>query len=330
MTTTTDTIATPDRPRAADVNIPKEGASFGVSFAEYVAWDAVNWHTIEPGRKSMKHLRQSLVAPRDANEGMIKGSAIDCLIFETPETFESTYCAMPTFAGHPNSNAHKSAKAEWEESHRQFVHLTRSEMAETMGMYEALKADPIAWALLSGGRGRNQLSLCWHDEKTGMLCKGRLDRLATVPTRLLDPSAPAEAQTVCMIDLKSTREPGVGTNEFQREVQSFGYHGQLAFYRSGADAIYLRNHPGVKVAPDLVPIIVSVGNAAPFDVVVHRLDAECSDGATTIEHGHRLWRRLLDSYAAAKERNLWPGSSGGAINRLTLSPWAMEGENYDC
>lgn len=305
----TETIEQPTKARTA----PKPGVYRRVPFAEYAAWDAVNWHTLEPGRKSAKAMRHRMLHPDDPSASILKGGAMDCLVFDGEEAFGRTYVTLPKFDGHPNSNAYKQQKQEWEARHAEAVILTRDQMAETWGMYHALKAHPVAWQLLTGGRGRSQFSIVWRDAKTGLLCKGRIDRLAEVDAALIAPGA--AGKTLCLIDLKSTREPGVEGNQFPAEIARYGYHGQIGGYCEGCETL----EPAA-----FLPLIVAVQNEEPFDVVVHRLDGEASsDGRTVIDHGRALYRRLLDLYAACRKTAVWPGQCS-VINPVTLPYWAQE------
>lgn len=298
-----------------DFKNPRPGVYANVPFSDYVQIEAINWHKIAPGRKSALQMRHEMLLPSDANKGQVMGGALDCMIFDGLERFGECYATMPRFDGHPNSNAYKAQRDAWQQANAAAVHLTADEMGIVQGMYKALRAHPIAWALLSGGKGRSQLTIIWRDEATGELCKGRIDRLAEVDSAILT-NGQSTGKTVCLIDLKSTREPGIEKNQFPGEVVKYGYHGQLGMYRRGCIAL--------KPA-EIVPIIVAVQNDAPFDVIVHRMDAECSDGKTTIDHGEALFRRLLDTYHFCKSDNKWPGQFSG-INPLQLPVYAQEPE----
>lgn len=275
-----------------------------VPFIEYVNQRRVNWHTLVNFRRSALHGRHAMLLPKDSSEWMVLGGAIDCAIFE-PEKFAREYAVRPVFDGHPNSNAHKAAKKEWEAANANAIHLTRGEMQDVQDMLGALKANHRAWGLLTGGKGRAQLTLNWTDPETEFECKGRIDRLAIVDAGLL--SELSTGNVLCLIDLKSSRAPG--PREFEKECLKFGYHGQLAFYRDGLNQI----EPA-----DMAVCIVAVENSAPFDVVVHRFSEEF------LEHGQRLYRRLLNRYAKCCLENKWPGMCPDEVNMLLLPPWGRE------
>jgi hypothetical protein len=290
---------------------------FNVPFAEYLQWEAVNWHTLEPGRRSALQMKHEMLLPSDASDSMVKGGALDCMIFDGAARFDSLYAAMPRFDGHPNSKAYKDAKSAWADDHAKAILLTPDQMGEVQGMYDALRRHPVAWPLLNSGKGRAQLSLVWRDDRTKLLCKGRIDRLAQIEARIIDPNAAPGQMVLALIDLKSTRNPGVGPNEFPQEAARYGYHGQQAYYLDGCRTL----EPA-----EMLPLIVAVENAPPFDVVVHRLDAEDKDGVSVLEHGRRLYRRLLDTYAQGKRTGTWPGCCS-VVNPLSLPSWAQETED---
>jgi hypothetical protein len=213
---------------------PAVGRHF-VSFPEYFKWDAVNWHTLEPGRRSAKAMQHHLLHPDDPSESIIKGGALDCPVFDGEDALDRTYATLPKFDGHPNSNAYKDQRREWEKAHAASVIIDRDDMEQVRGMHNAIRSHAIAWQLLTSGKGRSQMSIVWRDKDTGLLCKGRVDRLALIDSAIISPGA--SGKTLCLIDLKSTREPGVESNQFPREIATYGYHGQLGGYCIGCETL---------------------------------------------------------------------------------------------
>jgi hypothetical protein len=258
---------------------------------------------------SAKHGRQAMLVPDDATDTQVFGAAFHCAILE-PDCFDRDYVAMPQFDGHPNSNAYKTAKAQWLESNGNRVTVTPRERTALLAMGQAVRAHPVAGAMLSG-KGRNELSIVWRDEPTGVLCKGRVDRVCRVKIGVLDPAAAnPDDEALCLIDFKTTRaiDPGA----FDRDVARYGYHAQLAMYLDGLNA--------VSPAP-LHPYIVAVENEPPYDVVVRSLDEP------TIGHGRRLYRRLMGMLRAGERTKRWPGVSDHVIP-VALPKWAEEPKDW--
>jgi exodeoxyribonuclease VIII len=283
----------------------RAGAHFDVPFADYIAWPAVNWHTLFPFRISAKQGRHEMTLPPDATADMVLGGSLDCAVFD-PAEFDHTYIVMPKFDGHPNSNIYKAAKAAWMAENSGRVVLTADEMDATRGMQKALMDHPTAAALLTG-RGRNQISIVWTDQKTGELCKGRIDRLARVPANLLDPSATGEV--VCLTDLKKT----AFLHRFDSEVAKYGYHGQLGFYNDGLYTIDPR---------PVIPLLIVVEDHPPFDLAIFSM-------TDAVEHGRRLYRRLLDTLHRCKTSGGWPGICPKGTIPVVLPGYAREAEETE-
>lgn len=296
MTMTTDSIAEP--------TTLQPGVEYAVAFTEYAAWQAVNWHLLEPFRISAKQGRQRMLAPQDASDTMVFGAAFHSATLE-PKAFDEDYAVMPVFTGHPNSNAHKEAKAAWQAANATKVHLSPRDRDELLAMSAAVRAHPKAAAILGSKVGRNELSIRWRDRGSGVLCKGRVDRLCRVPIGVLDRSHPnPDAEVICAVDMKTTRS----IEEFEREAAKYAYHGQMAFYRDGLMSL---NPAALQV------IIIAVENHPPFDVLVYRCDEDLLD------HGRRLYRRLLTRFIGCEQHKRWPGISDDVLT-LFLPEWAKE------
>jgi hypothetical protein len=284
---------------------PTVGVHPRVPFLTYVGWEAINWHTLEPFRRSAKHGHHAMLIPDDATDTQVFGAAFHAAVLE-PESFERDYATMPKFEGHPNSTACKQAKAQWIDANRTKVAITASERIELIEMAKSVRAHPVASAMLAS-KGRNELSIVWRDGTTGALCKGRVDRVCRVKVGIINPAAAnAEDDALCLIDFKTTR--AVDPLDFDREVAKYAYHAQLAMYVDGMNAI--------SPAP-LHPYIVAIENCPPFDVVVRSLDEHA------IGHGRRLYRRLLKTYLVGERTKRWPGICDSVIP-VVLPKWAEE------
>lgn len=286
---------------------PDPGVRAGLSFEGYANIPAINWHTLEPHRLSAKHAREAMLHPRDASEAQVGGEAFHCAVLE-PERFAKQYITRPKFDGHPNSNAYKAAKQEWEFNNASMVHLSLDEYAELKAMQRAVKEHPIASAILAG-KGRNEMSLVWIDPDTKATMKGRIDRLCRARIGLLDPLASnPDADAVCLVDFKTTRS--VDPRGFNRARADYGYHSQLSLYLDGLSVL----QPGVSV----VPLIVAVENKSPFDCVIYRPDDEC------IEAGRATYKRLLRQHLRCMEERAWPGISEKYVVSLSVDKWEIE------
>ncbi len=298
----TETVERPN----TETDVPKAGAHAGVSFVRYCGWDALNWHTLWPFNVSAKHARHKQLTGEEATETQVFCGAFHAAMLE-PDKFDGDYAIMPKFDGHPNSNEHKAKKREWQEANASKVQISDSERRELLHMKAAINAHPKSSVMLSGA-GRNELSIAWRERTTGLLCKGRIDRLCRVKMGVIDPaSSNPDAEALCLIDLKGTR----AIDRFANECGKYGYHGQLAFYKDGLETL--------NPAP-VTPFIIAIQNQPPWDVIVYRVDDD------TIEQGRLLYRRMLRRYVECEKEKRWPGISD-EILPLWLEKWHRETES---
>jgi hypothetical protein len=285
--------------------IPSVGAHHGVPFAEYLAWDAINWSTLKAFRQSAKAGHHAMCRPKDATEAMEFGDAFDCALLQ-PERFEKEYAVMPEFEGHYNSTIHKQQKQAWRDAHRGCAEVTGADHDRAKAMAREVMAHEVSGAIMRA-KGRNQVSIVWKDKSTGELCKGRIDLICRIPAKLLDPNA--TGTILAMVDLKATAK----FHSFDYQASDIGYHGQLAFYQDGL--MTLDPTP-------VTPLIISVQNEkdSELDVAVR----SCMDA---VEHGRRLYRRLLNEFIRCRKTNNWPGIAPTGTIPLVVSPWAREPEN---
>lgn len=285
----------------------------GLPFSTYRAIDAVNWHTLVHMRQSARHCRAKMLRPDDANDEQRLGEYSHACIME-PTRLATDYAVMPEFEGHPNSTAHKAAKAAWIEAHKERVPLTAEELERAQQMIASIDAHPLASKLLRSPTAKKEVTIVWLDKGTSLLCKGRIDLLDLQDLRLLDKYYKDESdrKVVTLADLKTTRA-GTGVNGnskktmvelFNYDRLTYGYHGQLAFYADGLAAI----NPA-----DILPVIVAVQNAAEYDVIV------CPFSALMYDAGRALYRGLLDKFAACKASGQWPGVSDGVVDLEVFS-----------
>jgi hypothetical protein len=173
-------------------------------------------------------------------------------------------------------------------------------------MAQAAREHPDAAALLNG-KGRNELSIVWTVSET--TCKGRIDRLCFAPKGVLYPTCADPATSIlCLLDVKTTRKikPGM----FDADLAHYAYHGQLAFYHDGLQAL--------APAPMAVAIL-AIENEPPFDVAIYRLDDD------TLDAGRKLYKELLAMHLACTAAKSWPGVAPSAVP-VVLPRWAQSKE----
>lgn len=175
------------------------------------------------------------------------------------------------------------------------IPVLASEWTVVEQMAAAIKAHPIASALLRPGTGVAEQAIVWQDEQTGVWCRALFDWL---PHKV-------DGRRTVVPDYKTARsaEPGA----FARTAADYGYHQQDQWYTAGLTA----------VRGDIDPAFVFVvqEKTAPYLVTVVELDV------TAKRIGHERNRRALDIYARCTREGHWPGYSED-VALVPLPRWA--------
>lgn len=162
-------------------------------------------------------------------------------------------------------------------SHADFEHIA--------GMVRSIKAHPEAAKMLYG-KGDNEVA-CWRRcPLTGLLLKGRADRL-TMDDR----------QRMTLIDIKTCQLEAAQEYVFQNEIGKWGYYRQAAFYIDLFEASSF--------------IIVAVEKEPPYAVATYEIDPE------DIMLGRTENNRDLQLVKHAEETGEWPAYSP-KIKRISL------------
>jgi hypothetical protein len=174
------------------------------------------------------------------------------------------------------------------------VPLLAKEKAQVDGMAAAIKAHPIASALLDPDHGKPEQSLFWHDTTHGVDRRGRLDWLpATDGGRLIIP------------DYKTavSAEPGA----IRKAVANFRYFMQDAWYRDTAHALGL--------ADDIAFVFIFQEKTAPYLITVAEIDT------AAVMAGRTLNDRALSVFAECTATDTWPSYSDD-VELISLPGWA--------
>ena len=172
--------------------------------------------------------------------------------------------------------------------------LLRHEMDVVEAMAAAIKAHPIAVALLADGTPEQ--SMFW--QTNGIWRRARIDW------------TPANTRRPILVDYKTTisAEPGA----FSRSVASYGYHQQADWYLDGWRTL---------TGEDAAFVFIAQEKEAPYLVNVFELDA------VALDIGRARNLAALDLYRQCTETGVWPGYSD-AVEQIGLPRWAViEHEN---
>jgi hypothetical protein len=174
------------------------------------------------------------------------------------------------------------------------VPLLAKEKAQVDGMAEALRAHPIASALLDPAHGKPEQSGFWQDDVHGITRRFRLDWL---------PDASEGRLIVADYKTCQSAEPGA----IRKAVANFGYHQQHAWYVDGCHALGL--------ADDIAFVFIFQEKTAPYVTTVIELDAEA------VQIGRKLNDRALAVYAECVATDTWPAYTSD-VELISLPGWA--------
>lgn len=258
----------------------------GMPFADYLKAPAVSNSALKLLRKSPAHL----AAGRDPNEkdrpSLRRGSLLHTLTLE-PQLMADRYRVKPDGM----SFATKEGKAWRDETPAGVDIVTQDEARAANRQAKHLREVPEIGALL--GAGQAEVSFFWHDEQTGLLCKGRADWVHRT------------GSGVILLDLKTSED--ASPDGFPKACARYGYHMQAAWYADGWTA--------ATGEPVLGFVFGAVESGWPHVAAAYMLD----DESTT--KGRAEARRLLNRYAECQEADEWPGYQT-AIQSITLPAWA--------
>lgn len=197
----------------------------------------------------------------------------------------------------PDWRTKKAQQARDEAHERSAVPLLISAFGEVEQMAAALRAHPVASALLDTARGKPEQSLFWEDERAGIWRRARLDWLP-------DPRPDAR---IVIPDYKTA--VSADPDAFRRAAANYRYHMQAAQYIDGVRALGLDDDPAF--------LFIVQEKAAPYLVHVIGLEDEAIEaGRARNAEAAEIWRDCTGA-------GYWPGYSDLDITYISLPPWAQ-------
>lgn len=264
---------------------PKPGIYEDVPFGEYLAWNAVSNSSLMRAERSLYHFHTQRGSD-ETTPAMRLGSLIHCGKLEPLELMKR-YVVMPPFeksVRRPNggeyqnpkgSAAYKAEVAEFERQNAGREIVLQAEFDRLIGAVQALSANTKAKQFLEG-TGPTEVSFLWRDPATGVLCKGRVDKL--------------NFEAGVIADLKTTDNAA----DFEWTIKKRRYHRQGALYVDGIAEL-----TGVRMGFALVV----AETAAPFLVRASRMSER------TLLAGRLNYQYFLQQIAECQESGVWPGYS---------------------
>jgi len=272
-----------------------------LSFADYLAIDAVNNGSLSELKQSPRHYRER--AGLEKTKPLLLGSLIHTGRLE-PLALADRYAVLPdyqndeqnvTAAGERSTSKttkyYRAKAAAFREANSRREIVLADWYAEMVAIVMSLERSSLAQRVLTCQR--YELTLVWEDAPSGLLCKARLDAVA--------PGAH-------FADLKSTAR----LDKFSRAIADYGYHRQMAHYQEGWRVL---------TGETLPPWLVVVESAPPYCVQAAPMDEE------TVAAGFHERADLLGELAGCLARDEWPGPPSPKAWRLP--EWAMQ-KNEPC
>lgn len=153
--------------------------------------------------------------------------------------------------------------------------ISMEDYVKIKGIKTAIGAHPSANTILMSGN--SEITIIWIDAETGILCKGRLDRI------------PSGVEGV-IIDLKSTRD--ASEHAFCRSIISYGYARQGAMYMEGCFC-------AGELETDRF-ILIAVESELPYRVEVYNLDSDF------LGWGYDEFHRLMRLEKKCRDQGIYP------------------------
>jgi hypothetical protein len=261
----------------------KPGVFDGLSLEQYHSSPGISSSGLKLiGRSPAHYAQEYLIGPRREPSREMILGSALHALIEGEQAFARGYIEAPDI-----DRRYKDGKAAWsefEEAAAGKIVLKAEEMAKVRGMRDAIFGHSRAANLLLDGIAER--SIYWIDEPTQELVKVRPD--------FLRPDLDLVA------DIKSTSD--AREEAFQRQLVNLAYDMSASLYLEGSK---VRRY-----------VWIVVEREPPHGVMLYYASKD------TLSRGYFLWRQNLDTYAACRRENHWPGYTT-EITELDPPRWAL-------
>jgi len=243
------------------------GIKLGVPTAEYREADGINISALKEMGTSAKHYLDAITAtPEPSTDAQKIGTATHAAVLENDH---STYVIRPH-----GLKFTTAAGKEWRDAQTKPI-LDREEAENLHGMVTAIKNHPMANRILFGPGGNNEVC-CWKThETTGLLLKGRADRVTE-----------DSQNKIVVVDLKTCQRGDALQWRFAREILKWKYDEQASFYQQLFGASFF--------------CFVCVEKEKPYGVACYHLDADDLNEAYATNEKH------LAKVKECSTSGIWP------------------------
>jgi exodeoxyribonuclease VIII len=243
------------------------------------------------------YVAQTLPRPKPTPQ-MVLGSATHTLVLE-PSRWDAEYVVAPD--GVSRRQKKWETLVEMAEAEGR-TPLLAEEAAAARAMADSLLRNEYLQVLLEAS-GTTERSIRWTDDRSGIKCKCR-------PDRLIDDFG---LSCAWLLEIKSSVSPGA---DFGKACANFGYDRQMAHYLEGAHMVTDR---------PLSPYMFVVRNTQPYDVWPENNFSRVE----FIEPGFRSRRYWLSRLAECIKTDEWVAPEQKRPGLRKLPAWHLKGEEYD-
>ena len=269
--------------------------------ADYRAISAVNYSGLKlfaecPLLYWHRYLNPDYEQP-EPSKALLIGSALHCRVLEGLQEYSRRYIREGKFDR--RTKAGKEAYQAFIDSVGDATTLPPDDWDLVENIAAAVLKSPMASMLLEGANGHSEEVIQAVDDETGLLLKGKADRIQTIENKTY------------VVDLKTCSQMygGAGPAGFGKSVARFKYHWQAAFYTD------LLNASG-EFGPVENFIFVVVEKEPPHAVAIY----EVSD--QMMQAGRDQYRAALADFKTCQEQDSWPGYDQQIVS-LELPRWAL-------
>jgi exodeoxyribonuclease VIII len=265
-----------------------------MSFADYIAIDAINASLLKPHSVSARHARWKASEDQDT-AALSLGRVVHTAILEA-ERFRDEYVVAPKVDR--RTKAGKTRWAEFQAESDGRIVVTADEHQIACNIAHHTCTVPHIAELLWPEPREVELTVVQPDAHHDLLCKARIDcyrEWQGWPT---------------IIDLKTTSARDLKPHTLAREIHKYGYHIQAAWYKD----LYERA-TGLEIGAF---VFVFCQTTQDRDVAAYQLDDD------SIEQGRREARKYLQQIVTCRETGRWPGVQPDSVGMIGLPIYALE------
>lgn len=265
---------------------PEPGIYTGVTMERYLSWPYVSASKLKTLHSSAAKVKYDMDGgPRRETPALALGTTIHACVLE-PQAFHRTYVIEPEINKRTKVGKLEFAALLERVENKNQILISKDDYSTCNAIAKRLGEDEIAAEMLSG-KGKNEVSVVWDHEATGLRCKARIDRLTDWKG------------FTCHIDLKSTVD--ASPDGYPYQCRKYNYHWSAALYLKGCEALAPGTRRFMHIAFEKVP---------PYDVGIYEFVSGDLQNQLGLEEGWRKCESMLAKYKECVDNDAWPSYGG--------------------